>query len=158
MSSRGERNLVQFNSLRRQACELTTTVSPYRQSFKTAIAATFSHALCRVFRYHLECKAKLASKKLGIIRRQFLTPTTPIGSIQGLGAVSYKILISYIIVIAYNVEPFEALGTQWSVKGLTLWLSVETSPRCAFSTAFIMGSVLKKCLTCYLPHNFLTAQ
>ena len=56
---------------------------------------------------------------------------------------------------AYNVEPFDSLWTQCSVKGLTLWLCVETSPRCAFSTAFIMGSVLKNCLTCYLPPNFL---
>ena len=42
--------------------------------------------------------------------------------------------------IAYNVESFESFGKQWSVKGLTLWLCVETSPRCAFSTALIVGS------------------
>ena len=29
---------------------------------------------------------------------------------------------------AYNVEPFESLGTQSSVKELTLWICVETSP------------------------------
>ena len=44
------------------------------------------------------------------------------------------------------------------MKGLTLWLCVEMSPRCAFSTTFIMGSVLKNCLTCYLPPNCLIAQ
>ena len=50
------------------------------------------------------------------------------------------------------------MGAQWSVKSFTLWLCVETSHRCAFSNAFIMCSLLKNCLTFYLPPNFLTAQ
>ena len=59
--------------------------------------------------------------------------------------------------IAYNGEQFELLGTQGSVQGLTHWFCVEMSPRCAFPTAFITGSVLENCLTCYQPPNFLTS-
>ena len=59
----------------------------------------------------------------------------------------------------YQFDPFDriqcrAVRTQWSVKGLKLWLCVETSSCCAFSTAFILGNNL----TCYLPSNSLTAQ
>ena len=39
-----------------------------------------------------------------------------------------------------------------------LWPSGETSPRCAFSIAFIMGSVLGNYLTCYMLPSFLTVQ
>ena len=35
---------------------------------------------------------------------------------------------------------------------------VEMSPHCTFSTTFIMGSVLRKFLTCFPSLNFLTAQ
>ena len=66
VSSWGEKNVVKFNSLKIQVCALTTAKKihlSYRQSFKT-------------FPLYPESKAKLASKKLGVINRarRFFTP------------------------------------------------------------------------------------
>ena len=62
----------------------------------------------------------------------------------------------------YQLDPFDRIQRRvvqivWDSM-ISTGLCVEMSPRCAFSIAFIMGSVLENCLTCFLPPNFLTAQ
>ena len=121
------------------------------------------------YRDHLESKAKLVSKQLGVIirARQYFTPKhrmTPYRA-QVWPHMEY---CSHLWAGApqYQFNPFDRIqcrarivgDDQRSVKGFTFWLCVETCPRCAFSIALIMGNVLKNCLTCYLPPNFLTAQ
>ena len=57
----------------------------------------------------------------------------------------------------YQLESFDPiqLKTVRNVRDLRI---CETSPRCEFSTAFVIGSILGNCLTCYSPLNSLTAQ
>ena len=65
--------------------------------------------------------------------------------------------ISLTHLTAYNVKSFESFA--WlSMKDLTLWVCVETSPRYAFffTAAFIMRSVLRNCLTWYRVCEYAT--
>ena len=66
----------------------------------------------------------------------------------------------------YQLEPFDRIqrrafriiGDPMICERLDTLALRETCHRCAFSTVFIMGSVLKNCLTCFLPPHCLTAQ
>ena len=62
--------------------------------------------------------------------------------------------ISLTHLIAYNVEPFESLGTQWSVKGLTLALRRDIAslllPAAEFSNCTVRDKLK------YHPHHLDT--
>lgn len=86
VSKWGERNLVQFNPTKTQVCAFTAKKDPFviaPQFQGVSLCATESIGILGIevsdkvqFRRHLEDKAKLASKKMGVLNRarRFFTP------------------------------------------------------------------------------------
>ena len=126
VSSWGERNLVQLNSMKIEVCALNTKKNPFIVSpvfQNTPLKGTPSISILglnvsidysRQYRDHLDSKAKLASNKLGVInraRRYFTAKHRNIGPRFGL--ILSTVLISGLVhpiislnhLIAYDVEP-----------------------------------------------------
>ncbi|CAK1592510.1 unnamed protein product [Parnassius mnemosyne] len=162
VSDWGRLNLVQFNPQKTQVCAFTAKKNPFVVSPQfqgTPLLASASIGILEVdissdvqFRGHLQEKAKLASKKLGVLsragrhtacnltRRRFgLTWNTVPISGQGLPSASSFHLT------ASSAERLESSTTEPFPIGSIHWHCEEMLHPFAFSFASTMGSALRNC-------------